>query len=294
MSTFFAGVGRIFDTLQTFYKQESLHRKIFSFLFLFFLCSLAVIELNRQGFLPASLEAVIPKNHFFAVQRAFAVILVLEIISLIFILPYSFSRSVGKQFEILSLILIRNAFKELSLFPEPITYTGNEEAILRIIVSGFGALVIFALLGFYYRLQKQSNEDGYFTGAGLDGFVNSKKAVSLVLLTLFLIMGGRFVVMAARGLEYTDFFHDFYTALILTDILIILLSQCFYPSAKMVFRNSGYALSTLMMRIALVAPAFINVLLGATAAGFAIFLTFVSQTIFRENKSSTESRSKDC
>ena len=284
MNTFSVSVARIFDPLQTFYKHENVHRKIFILLVIFFLCSLGVIEINRQGFSPAPWGTIIPQNHFFAVQGAFAVVLVLEVISLIFILPYSFSRSLGKQLEILSLILIRNAFKELSLFPEPISYIGNEEAILHILASGFGALIIFALLGFYYKLQKQSSEDGYLPGASLDGFVTAKKAVSLILLVFFLAMGGRSVALTIWGIEHTDFFHDFYTLLILTDILIIFISQCFYPSVKMIFRNSGYALSTLMMRFALVAPVFINVLLGAAAAGFAIFLTLVSQNLFQKNK----------
>jgi hypothetical protein len=40
----------------------------------------------------------------------------------------------------------------------------------------------------------------------------------------------------------------------------------------------------LMVRIALVAPVYINVLLGAAAVGFAIFLVAVSQNLFRESK----------
>ena len=290
MNTFFAGVTRIFDPLQTFYKHENVHRKIFVFLVLFFLCSLVVIEIKRYGFFPIPWGSVIPQNHFYAVHGAFTVILALEVIGLIFVLPYSFSRSLGKQIEILSLILMRNAFKELSFFPEPISYVGNEEIILHIMADGFGALIIFAILGFYYKLQKQNKEDGYFTGIGLDGFVASKKAVSLVLLAFFLAMGGRSIVLTISGIEHTDFFHDFYTLLILTDILIIFIAQCFYPSTKMIFRNSGYALSTLLMRIALVAPVFINVLLGTAAAGFAIFLTIVSQNLFQEGK---EGRKKD-
>jgi hypothetical protein len=280
MNTFFTTVTSVFNPLQNFYERESVRRKISVILVIFFLCSLVVIEINRHGLLPSPWGEISPRNHFFAVQGAFAVILILEIISLIFILPFSFSRSLGKQFEILSLILIRNAFKELSLFPEPIVYAGNEEAILHILASGFGALVIFALLGFYYKIQRQSDDEKRFSR--LDDFVAAKKAVSLVLLIFFMIMGGRSAVLTILGIEHTDFFHDFYTVLILTDILIIFISQCFYHSPKMIFRNSGYALSTLMVRIALVAPIYINVLLGSAAVTFAILLVFISQNLFRK------------
>ena len=120
----------VFDPLNQFYEQEKVHRKISILLVLFFISSLLVIELNRQHLLPTALSNIVPGNHFYAIGGAFTVILILEVISLIFVLPCSFSRSVGKQFEILSLILMRNAFKELSHFQEPVTFFGNEKSIL--------------------------------------------------------------------------------------------------------------------------------------------------------------------
>jgi hypothetical protein len=86
-------------------------------------------------------------------------VLILEVISLIFTIRCSFSRSVGKQFEILAIILMRNAFKELSYFPEPITFAGNEQGVLIILSDGFGSLLIFALLGCYYIVQAKSSDD---------------------------------------------------------------------------------------------------------------------------------------
>lgn len=282
MNTLFAKITYIFDPLQTFYEHERVYRKISVSLVFLFLCSLAFIELNRQHLLPASLSAIVPMNHFFAVHAAFTVILVLEVISLIFVLPCSFSRSLGKQFEILSLILIRNAFKELSYFSEPLSYIGNEDKVLHILASGFGALLVFALLGVYYKIQKRSEEDSRHMD--LYGFVASKKAISLMLLLSFLSLGGYSLYQTFLGVEHPDFFHEFYSQLILTDILIILVSQCFHPSAKMIFRNSGYALATLMIRIALIAPVYYNVLLGGAAIGFAILLTLVSQHLFQQKK----------
>jgi small-conductance mechanosensitive channel len=65
---------------------------------------------------------------------------------------------------------------------------------------------------------------------------------------------------------------------------VVLLSQCYQPSFYAVFRNSGYALSTLIIRIALAAPPFYNVLLGLAAAVFAILLTLVSRKLFLGSK----------
>lgn len=271
----------IFDPLHYYWEHERMHRKISIMLVLLFLGSLLVIELKRQGILTGFLAESVPNNHFFAIQAAFTVVLIMEIISLIFTIPCSFSKSVGKQFEILSLILMRNAFKELSYLPEPITFEGYEDAILRIVSDGFGALLIFALLGFYYRVQDQQKHDD-LKGKPVDlfSFVAAKKGIALIILGIFLYMGGNTIYNWLHKIPQSDFFHDFYTLLIITDILLVLIAQCFQPSFFAVFRNSGYALSTLIIRLALAAPAYYNVLLGIAAASFAIAMTLVTSKLF--------------
>ncbi len=279
MNLIYEKITYIFDPLHHLWEHEKIHRKISFGLVLFFLISLIAIELNRQAFLPGTLGQIIPKNHFFAVQAAFTVVLILEVISLIFTIPCSFSRSVGKQFEILALILMRNAFKELSYFPEPITFAGNEQAILNILSDGFGALLIFALLGYYYKVQAHASDDK-MQPADLFSFVAAKKGIALILLIIFAFLGIDSCISTFMGLDHSDFLYSFYTILILTDILVVLISQCFQPSFYAVFRNSGFALSTLVIRIALAAPPFFNVLLGIAAALFAILLTLVSRSLF--------------
>ena len=283
MTTFYERITYIFDPLHHLWEHEKMHRKISLALVFFFVIGLISIELNRSGLLPSILSEIIPKNHFLAVQAAFTVVLILEVISLVFTIPCSFSRSVGKQFEILSLILMRNAFKELSYFPEPIAFVGNQQAVLRILSDGFGALLIFALLGYYYMIQAKTSEERMHP-TDLYGFVAAKKGIALILLAIFCYMGIQSGIAKLQGHEHNDFLTGFYTILILTDILVVLISQCFQPSFFAVFRNSGFALSTLIIRIALAAPPFFNVLLGLAAALFAIFLTLISKRLAKEIK----------
>lgn len=276
MNFIYERITYIFDPLHHFWEHEKIHRKISFALVVFFLFALFIIELERQGVLPQEWSRFVPNNHFYSVQYAFTVVLILEVISLIFTLPCSFSRSVGKQFEILALILMRNAFKELAEFPEPIVFTGNEEAILRILSDGFGALLIFALLGVYYYVQSQqkSGDDGVYKN-DIFMFVSAKKGIALILLGFFIVMGVNSAFLTFTGQEHTDFLYDFYTVLILADILVVLISQCYHPSFFWIFRNSGYALSTLLIRLALAAPPYYNVLMGVAAAAFAILLTMI-------------------
>ncbi|MBU1232184.1 MAG: hypothetical protein KKD01_03780 [Proteobacteria bacterium] len=283
MNTIYERITWIFDPLHQFYEHEKMHRKISILLVLLFITSLFVIELKRQHWLPEQLSYMIPGNHFYAIGGAFTVILILEVISLIFTLPCSFSRSVGKQFEILSLILMRNAFKELSHFQEPVTFLGNEQGILHILSDGFGAVVIFTLLGVYYILQNKVQDERENVN-DIFSFVAAKKGIALILLTSFVLMGLRALYLTLAGIEHTDFFHDFYTLLIITDILVVLIAQCFHPSFYSVFRNSGFALSTMIIRIALVAPVYFNVLLGVAAIVLAILLTVISGKLFPMQK----------
>lgn len=280
MNIIFEKITYVFDPLHHLWEHDKIHKKISLFLVIFFLAGLFLIELKQLGIITGALGELIPHSHFSAIQMAFTVVLILEVISLIFTLPCSFSRSVGKQFELLALILLRNAFKELSYFPEPISFAGNEEAILRIITDGFGALAIFGLLGVYYLIQEKKEDDS-MKATDLYSFVAAKKAIALLLLAAFAYMGIRSGWLNITGTEHTDFLHDFYTLLILTDVLVVLISQCYQPGFYAVFRNSGFALSTMLIRIALAAPPFYNVLLGIAAALFAILLTIVSKKLFK-------------
>lgn len=279
MNRIYERITYIFDPLHHLWEHEKMHRKISITLVLFFLSALVGIELTRLGLMVPVLAAILPKNHFFAVQAAFTVVLVLEVISLIFTIPCSFSRSVGKQFEILALILMRNAFKELSHFQEPIAFSGNQSAVLHILSDGFGALLVFSLLGYYYILQKKTTEEK-MAPTDLYSFVAAKKGIALLLLLIFAGMGIQSGIGTLKGNEQPDVLHGFYTVLILTDILVVLLAQCFQPSFYAIFRNSGFALCTLLIRIALAAPPYYNVLLGLAAAIFAIMLTAVSKGLF--------------
>ncbi len=260
-----------------------MHRRFALGLIVVFLTALVSIELNRHAMLPDSLTGHTPLNHFHAVNLAFTLVLILEVISLIFTLPCSFSKSVGKQFEILSLILLRDAFKELSNFAEPITLGANLAPVYHILGYGFGALVIFALLGVYYRIQPAKKQD-MGVPHDLFRFVAAKKGIALIILGTFVVMGLGNLYNMFAGLRHIDFFPVFYTLLIFTDILVVLISQCFRPSFHAVFRNSGYALSTLFIRLALAAPPMYDVALGIVAALFSIALTLAWTRVFINTK----------
>lgn len=268
----------LFDPLHHWWESDTVQRKVAGMLVLFFIGAMATIEMNRQGVLPAPLAEITPTSHYMAINLAFTLVLILEVISLIFTLPCSISKAVGKQFEILALIMLRSSFKELVNFPEPIQVTGQEAALLHIISDGTAALIIFALLGIYMRLRRETDEET--KGLVLFKFVAAKKIVALLLLATFFGMGILNTCLFFNGHHEFDFFQAFYTVLIFSDILLVLIAQRYLPAFNAVFRNSGFALATLFIRLALTAPPYYNAAIGVGAALFAVLLALVHNYFF--------------
>lgn len=280
-----------FDPLHQFWEKDSTQRFVAGILVIVFTVALGIIELKRQGIITGHLAEMIPNSHYMAINLAFTLVLILEVISLIFTLPCSISKAVGKQFEILALILLRSAFKALADFPEPITITGHEQELWIILTDGGGAIIIFGLLGVYTFLRRNL-EETIKGGPVLFKFVAAKKLVALVMLVAFIGMGIKNSILFLTGQPPFHFFQSFYTVLIFSDIMLVLIAQRFLPEFKAIFRNSGFALATLLIRLALTAPPYYNVLIGVSSAVFACLLTLLYNTFCSSNSRFNSSRHK--
>lgn len=269
----------VFDPLHDYWESVQTQRKLTGILILIFLLALLGIELDRWGVLPQSVSAYIPASHYQAVNVAFTLVLVMEVLSLIFALPSSFSSSVGKQFEILSLILLRDAFKELVHFPEPLKIGWDLSAVWPIVGSSVAAVLIFALLGVFTNLQRHT--ESYVKGPERYYFVALKKLLALGLLAIFITLGVKAAYFAVAFREQYEFFATFYTFLVFGDILLVLLAQRYVPAFHFVFRNSGFAVSTLLIRLALASPPLIGGLLGLVSAIFAVGLTLAHNAFLK-------------
>ena len=79
---------------------------------------LILAEVRNRGWVAAPWSDRLPANHFEAILLPFTLLLLAEVISLIFALARSVSAAVAKQLEIMSLILVRQSFKELTYLDE--------------------------------------------------------------------------------------------------------------------------------------------------------------------------------
>lgn len=269
--------GRVFDVIEKRWESLATQRRVASALVVIFVVGLLLVEIRRYGWAPAAVADRLPVNHFEAILLPFTLLLLAEVISLVFALARSVAAAVTKQLEIMSLILIRQSFKELTYFPEPIVWdtTSGEitNRVLYILSDSLGALIIFALIVVYTRIQRHQpiSDDA----DAQSSFVSSKKLIALMLLVFLAVHGGRVAwAWAVTGVS-PAFFEVFYTLLVFADILIVLISLRYSVAYPVVFRYFGFAVATVMIRLALTAPRIVDAGLGVTATLFAIALTWV-------------------
>jgi len=123
-------------------------------------------------------------------------------------------------------------------------------------------------LGFFYQQQRPHPITRYRQDKGK--FILAKKIIALLLLLSFLGIGVTDLWdFFAKG-HPESAFESFYTLLIFSDVLIVLISLRYSSHYLVAFRNSGFAVSTVLIRLALIAPVTIGAILGVGTALFAL------------------------
>ena len=261
----------IFDSVHHVVEHPKIQRRLSSWIFWIFIVALAGMEAKRLGILPPGLAAHTPDNHLEAINLAFTLILILELFSLVFIISCSLSRALAKQFQILALILLRNSFKELTHLHEPINIALDWQPILHIGILGAAALVIFICLGLYHRLPQPTS---HMASDMRMRYVLSKKMVGLALLVFFICAGLDNLWLFLSTGANTHFFETIYTVLIFADVALALIAQRYMHSFHATFRNTGFVLATLLIRVALGTPPPWDALIGVCATLYALALAW--------------------
>jgi hypothetical protein len=271
---------RLFDRVNAWWERPATQRAAGVLLVAAFVLALGAAELVRRGALAGggpggalggALGGARRHSHFWAVGVAFTLLLALELVALVLALGRSVSASVGKQLELLALILLRKAFLEVAEMGEPVAWADAAPRVPGAMADMAGALLVFVLAELFARVQRHR---AIAAGDDQAAFVAAKKLVALGLLAALGAGAAAAAGELARGGE-PAFFEVCFTVLIFSDVLLVLLSLAASADHRVVFRNSGFAAATLMMRLALTAPRFVNVLLAAGAALYALLVSVV-------------------
>ena len=191
-----------------------------------------------------------------ALYTPFSILLAYEVYQLVRTIPESFSSSVGKQFEIATLLVVRDILKRLSEVESHKEWEISYDlGFLLVECTAFLALLFTSLT--YFKISTKSEKNEFMTD-DIGVFIEAKRGIANAVLLLFLVIaaysfsGWVGSVMDGGGsVSRVIFFLDFFTLLILADILILLISYWFYTDFSNLARNTGFVLSTVIIRVAI-------------------------------------------
>ena len=220
-----------------------------------------------------------------AIYTPFSIILIYEIYLLVHYLPRSFTTSVSKQFEIISLIIIRRIFGDIPHIELASSWFSNAEN-LQLIYDLVGILVLFFLIYLFNKSRSKIIPSKLTTN--LKRFVNSKRAVSLILLPVLIITSSYtlyswiqtqfFSASVITSFELNAiFYNEFFTILILADVFILLLSFQYTERYSQLIRNTGFVICTILIRLSFGTDGLTNVVLIVSSVAFGLLVLRIYQ-----------------
>ncbi len=281
----------ILSRISDFFLNDSLKFKIEKAVLLLaitlFIAHLVFIFLVDLEFLELTYFKDLAINPISAIYTPFSVILIYEVYLLVFYLPKSITIYIGKQYEIITLILIRKIFYDLS----QLEFSKNWFSIqddLKFTVDIVSTLLLFILIFFFYKLNKNIKIKTTEISAKTKNYIKIKRIFAgLLVPLLFGLALYSFSIWLYQStinpyeLSYSIskinsiFFDDFFSVLILTDVLLLLLSFLQSDKFSRVIRNSGFVISTILIKLSFSADGILNAILIVVAVLFGVLILWI-------------------
>ena len=194
-----------------------------------------------------------------ALYTPFSIFLAYEVYELIRTIPDSFTNSIGKQFEIITLLVVRDILKRLSDIDASVT-TSVDDSITILVVESIAFLILFGTALLFSRARRAASAISNDSDE-LEKFILQKKRLAILLLAVYILTALYSLSTWSYGVfegdgttNRTIFFLDFFTVLIMADILILLVSYQYITEFAYLARNTGFILSTVILRVAIASP----------------------------------------
>ena len=258
-----------------------------------FIIHLLIIFLKNYGFIDLShIDSKLLSNPISALYTPFSFILIYEAYLLIFYIPRSFTTAIGKQFEIISLIVIRKFFGDIPLVNLQSNWFDNQYN-LQLIYDLVGIIVIFFLI--YLFRKAKDNLPKKPVSEKLDRFIASKKLLSITLLPILIaicvlsfynwISTSLITNTFDQDLNYL-FFNEFFTLLIVVDVFILLISFQYTERYSQLIRNTGFIISTILLRLSFAAVGLSSILLIISGILFGLLILVIYNEMEKEPSNS--------
>ncbi|MEM6726554.1 MAG: hypothetical protein AAF598_21125, partial [Bacteroidota bacterium] len=228
-----------------------------------------------------------------AIYTPFSLILLYEVYLLVYYLPRSITTYIRKQYEIIMLIVIRRIFKDLSKLDltKELFREGEYDQLIYDIVA---SLILFFLIFLFYRFSPKKKEKKKTIRTNVVKFVGFKKLISAVLVPIFVLLAlynfgtwsfEQVMPNHSDTRTFKDindiFFDEFFTILIIVDVLLLLLSYLYSDQFHKVIRNSGFIISTILIRISFSTSGLVNLTLIISAVSFGILILLIHNAFER-------------
>ncbi len=216
---------------------------------------------------PPAVAVAVGTNYLEALYTPFSVVLFYEVLLLILAIPESTTRSLAKQYEILSLIVIRNVFKDMAAFDSVTALNEQTEEFLAVLLDMAGGLGMFLLVAVFYHLSRRTprlEPRHPLERRRVAQFIARKKAIALALsVVLFGLAASSLATWTVDVLRVvyegaaptvdirTLFYLDLFTVMIFADVVILILSLLLPSYYELVFRNAAFIVSTILLRLSL-------------------------------------------
>ena len=253
-----------------------------------FLLHLIFIVLNKLQIIQLGELSKFFVHPIAAIYTPFSFILIYEVYLLVYYLPKSTSVYIGKQYEIILLIVIRRIFKDIS----NLEYTNNWFNVKYDLIFMYdlaAVIILFYLIFKFYQLNdknslKSRKKDSEIS-TEVKKFIKIKEYIATLFVPIVFILSlyslGHWLLESFSSIdelvyEFKDvnkiFFDDFFTLLILVDVFLLLFSFLHSDKFSKVIRNSGFIISTIMIKLSFGTDGILNVVLIVMSVVFGIVI----------------------
>lgn len=298
---------KLYQKLLSKKTKEKSERIILWIALVSFLIHLLMIGLIHFNLITINEPSNLLKNPIAAIYTPFSFILVYEVYLLIYYLPKSTSTYISKQYEIIALIIIRRLFKDLSDLSLSSNWF-NIKNDLQFTYDLLASVLLFYLI-YLFHIQRtkvyRTFENSKNHSSSISKFINAKKWMATALVPILLVIAvysfynwsiGIFQPYKDNAISFKNinniFFEQFFNILIIADVILLLFSFFHTDEFHKVIRNSGFIISTILIRISFSVSGIINNMLIVSAILFGLSILFIhnkfEKKLAEENKDTNE------
>ncbi len=255
-----------------------------------FLIHLTIIYLIDFGIISLNVNSDLLKNPIAAIYTPFSFILVYEVYLLIYYLPKSITNYIIKQYEIITLIIIRRLFKDLST----LSFSSDWFKIkhdLQFTYDLVASIILFFLIYLFYVKSEEKYRTEVMSDSQIESinlFIRIKKILATALVpVLFFIATYSFISwfvsvlypVTTTPVSFKNinniFFEQFFTILIIADVILLLFSFFHTDEFHKVIRNSGFIISTILIRLSFSVTGLLSTILIVSAIIFGLLILII-------------------